>query len=46
MNIKAAIRKFKGDEPAGVTQHEGEEILLICGYKRDAIDLMMGKLKQ
>ena len=46
MSIKAALRKFKGDEPSTVTQHEGEEVLLICGYKRDAIDVMMARLKQ
>lgn len=40
------MRKFKGDDPSSITQHEGEEILLISGYKRDAIDVIMGRLKQ
>jgi hypothetical protein len=43
--IRSAMKKFKGEESQMISQHEGEEILLICGYKRDTIDLIMSRVK-
>lgn len=45
-SIRMATRKFKGEEPALVSLHESEEILLISGYKREVIDMIMGRVKQ
>lgn len=44
--VRAATKKFKGDDPQQITTHECEEILLISGYKREAIDLIMSRLSQ
>ena len=45
-NIRVAIHKFKGEDPKSFSIHEGEQILLISGYKRDEIDVIMSRLPE
>jgi hypothetical protein len=44
--VRQAIKRFKGDDSALISLHESEEVLLICGHKREVIDLMMARVKQ
>lgn len=46
MNIRAAIKKFKGEDSKPISSHESEEILLISGYRREAIDLIISRIKK